>query len=104
MKIDCSRQLVTGQTEIVTHRAPVGAKKVRKFKYPYSFSLKIERKEELTPMVFGLYINQSLLRQNNITDMNIYFYDPINAVRFIPSKVKKLKHDCNHILMIYLSV
>ena len=38
-------------------------------------------------MVFGFYINQSLLRQNNITDMNIYFYDPINAVRFIPSKV-----------------
>lgn len=56
--------------------------------FQYLFSLKIERNEELAPMVFGLYINQSLLRQNNITDMNIYFYDPINAVRFIPSKVK----------------
>ena len=27
MKIDCSRQLCHGQTEIVTPRAPVGAKK-----------------------------------------------------------------------------
>ena len=39
-------------------------------------------------MVFGLFMNHSLLRQNNITDMNIYFYDPMNAVRFIPSKFK----------------
>ena len=55
--------------------------------------MKIERKDELTPMVFGVFINQSLLRQNKITDMNIYFYDPINAVRFIPSKVTSRRFD-----------
>ena len=59
----------------------------------FQFSLKIERNEELVPNVFGLYINNSLMRQNNITDMKIYFYDPINAVRFGPSKVN-LTIDC----------
>ena len=58
-----------------------------KANYRFLFSIKIEETEELTPIVFGLFINQSLLKLNNITDINIFFNDPLNDIKFAPSKV-----------------
>ena len=32
------------------------------------------------------------MKENNVTDVNVYFKDPVNSVRFISPKVLKLKH------------
>ena len=40
-----------------------------------------------TPVELGISLNSTWMKNNNISDVNVYFKDPVNSVRFIAPKV-----------------
>ena len=51
------------------------------------FSFKTEEEFDRIPLEFGISLNKSWMSKNNITDVNIFFKDPINSINFRISKV-----------------
>ena len=50
------------------------------------FSFEFKRDDSI-PLELGIEFNKTLMKQNNIRDMDVFFKDPINSVGFISSKV-----------------
>ena len=43
--------------------------------------------EKSFPTELGIRLRSKWMEENNITDVNVYFKDPVNSVRFIAPKV-----------------
>ena len=50
------------------------------------FSVELKR-DDSVPLEFGIILNKTVLQQNNVSDLDILFKDPLNSVGFISSKV-----------------
>ena len=50
------------------------------------FSIEVKRDDSI-PLELGILLNKTFMKQNNISDMDVFFKDPFNSVGFISSKV-----------------
>ena len=57
------------------------------FKYFYRVVWPQEIGMDSTPVELGISLNSTWMNNNNISDVNVYFKDPVNSVRFIAPKV-----------------
>ena len=71
-------------------RAVEGVTTKRKIIFKNNFLLSYELVEEVShgraPVEMGISVNKTWMLENNITDINVYFKDPINNVPFISPK------------------
>ena len=51
-----------------------------------SYELVEEVSQGRAPVEMGISVNKTWMLENNITDINVYFKDPINNVPFISPK------------------
>ena len=51
-----------------------------------SYELVEEVSQGRAPVEMGISVNKTWMLENNITDINVYFKDPINKVPFISPK------------------
>ena len=64
-------------------------------KISFHFNFRVSWPEEInqdssSPIELGIQLNSSWMMKNNVSDVNVYFKDPVNSVRFISPKVPKL--------------
>ena len=50
------------------------------------FSIEFKRDDSI-PLEIGIGLNKTFMKQNNISDLDVFFKDPFNSVGFISSKV-----------------
>ena len=50
------------------------------------FSVEFTR-DDSVPLEMGIILNKTSMNQNNMSDLDIFFKDPLNSVGFISSKV-----------------
>ena len=50
------------------------------------FSIEFKR-DDSVPLELGILLNKTSMKQNNISDLDVFFKDPFNSVGFISSKV-----------------
>ena len=50
------------------------------------FSFKLNR-DDSVPLELGIELNKTFVKQNNISDLDVFFKDPFNSVGFFSSKV-----------------
>ena len=50
------------------------------------FSVEFKR-DDSVPLELGIVLNKTFMKQNNISDLDVFFKDPSNSVGFISSKV-----------------
>ena len=50
------------------------------------FSVEFKR-DDSVPLELGIVLNKTSIKQNNISDLDVFFKDPFNSVGFISTKV-----------------
>ena len=50
------------------------------------FSIEFKRDDSI-PLEIGIGLNQTFMKQNNISDLDVFFKDPLHSLGFISSKV-----------------
>ena len=63
----------------------------------------MEGNSSLIPAEFGIGLNKAFMDLNNISDINVYFNDPVNDIGFMSPGVMTIKNKIFFKQMFYLS-
>ena len=51
------------------------------------FGIEFKRDNSIIPLELGISLNKTFMTLNNISDLDIYFKDPLNSVGFLSPKI-----------------